>query len=87
MVLSVVRSTQGHEILGVGGSAVLPVGDVVDLQEPGCGAPRHGAPAVAVLDETPGAARHDPHRPADTHGEPACQVHGPDCGVALYEAP
>jgi hypothetical protein len=50
VVSGVVEPAQGEEISGVGGSAVFPVVDVVDLQAGGAVAAGDGAAAVAVFD-------------------------------------
>ena len=59
VVHPVVSWAQADQVPRVGRAAVVPVDDVVDLDEPIRRAPRHPTTAVAALDDAAGAIRHD----------------------------
>ena len=71
---SMVFRAEAEQVLCVGGAAVRPVSDVMDLHEPVAGATWHATASVALLDEPAGAVRNDvlgsPHR----DGEPVCDL-------------
>ena len=78
----VVVGAEAGEVVGVGGSAVGPVDEVVGLEAGGGGTARVSAAAVAVVDEASGAGGDDALGSADVDGGALGMPEGLDDPVA-----
>ena len=72
------QQPQAQQVPGVGGAAVLPVDDVVDLDEPVRGAAGDAAAAVAAFDDAAGPVRDDVLRTTDREREAVVFEHDRD---------
>ncbi|SKF62307.1 Uncharacterised protein [Mycobacteroides abscessus subsp. abscessus] len=82
MVASVVVRAQGEQVGWVGVPALVPVDQVVVLEEAGGGAAGVAAALVAVLDELSGAFGDDAHAASDRDRDSVGVPYGADGPVA-----
>jgi hypothetical protein len=83
----VVVTTQAEAVPGVGGTAVLPVKDVMDLQAAASVTTRHGAAAVAAFDEPAQPSGHHAGLAADAQRDPGGFEDGPQVDVTQQQGP
>ncbi len=70
MVQPMMIGAQQHQVVQLGGAAVLPVPDVVGVQTPGGATPGHRAGRMAILQGTAQPAADQPGRPPRPDGLP-----------------
>ena len=96
MVEPMVVLAQREQVGGVGGSAVLPMDDVVDVEPPAALASRDPAAPVPVLDHHPGALGHGAEGPPhadrlapglDDRPHPGCRSSGSGRSPSLSAGP
>jgi hypothetical protein len=86
VVKAVMPPAESEKIRGVGGPAVLPVGDMVDVQPPAAVTSRYPAAPVSVLDDDTGPVWDGAECPAYAHRSAARLDHRADTSVTAYEA-